>query len=60
MAPGGSRKAAALNHMQALDAGGEGDHYPWKVANHQALDWDKASRAVLEPNEAFCPAAMGG
>jgi ectoine hydroxylase-related dioxygenase (phytanoyl-CoA dioxygenase family) len=33
----GWRKAVS-NHMQEVGAGGEGDHYPWKITEHQGLD----------------------
>jgi hypothetical protein len=28
-------RKAVTNHMQQLGAGGEGDHYPWKVLVNQ-------------------------
>jgi phytanoyl-CoA hydroxylase len=31
-------RKAVTNHMQAVGSGGEGDHYPWKVTEHQGLD----------------------
>jgi hypothetical protein len=28
-------RKAVTNHMQAIGAGGEGDHYPWKLLVNQ-------------------------
>ncbi len=38
-------RKAVTNHMQMTGAGGEGDHYPWKIANHQGLDREKIKSA---------------
>ncbi|HXQ12816.1 MAG TPA: phytanoyl-CoA dioxygenase family protein [Caulobacteraceae bacterium] len=40
----GWRKAIS-NHMQAVGAGGEGDHYPWKITEHQGLDRRRPAKA---------------
>ena len=31
-------RKAVTNHMQKIGAGGEGDHYPWKLTVHQGFD----------------------
>jgi hypothetical protein len=31
--------------MQAVGAGGEGDHYPWKITEHQGLDRRRPAKA---------------
>jgi hypothetical protein len=31
--------------MQAVGAGGEGDHYPWKLTVHQGLDRPRPVKA---------------
>jgi len=28
-------RKAVINHLRAVDAGGEGDHYPWRVKVNQ-------------------------
>jgi hypothetical protein len=33
------------NHMQAIGAGGEGDHYPWKVTVDQRIRRPKDDKA---------------
>jgi phytanoyl-CoA hydroxylase len=40
----GWRKAIS-NHMQAVGAGGEGDHYTWKITEHQGLDRRRPAKA---------------
>lgn len=32
---GARRRKALTNHLQAVGAGGEGDHYPWRVKVNQ-------------------------
>jgi phytanoyl-CoA hydroxylase len=40
----GWRKAVS-NHLQALGAGGEGDHYPWKITVDQRIGQPKPKRS---------------
>ena len=39
---GGRWRKAVTNHFQAIGAGGEGDHYPWKVTVRQGIGERKA------------------
>jgi ectoine hydroxylase-related dioxygenase (phytanoyl-CoA dioxygenase family) len=38
-------RKAVTNHMQAVGAGGEGDHYPWKVTVDQGIRRPKSEKA---------------
>ena len=38
-------RKAVTNHMQAIGAGGEGDHYPWKVTVDQRIRRPKDDKA---------------
>ena len=38
-------RKAVTNHMQKVGAGGEGDHYPWKITEHQGLDRRRPAKA---------------
>ncbi len=39
-------RKAVSNHMQEDGAGGEGDHYPWKLTVHQGFDQRRPAKAV--------------
>jgi ectoine hydroxylase-related dioxygenase (phytanoyl-CoA dioxygenase family) len=39
-------RKAVTNHMQAIGAGGEGDHYPWKLTVHQGFDKVRPAKPV--------------
>lgn len=48
MTPANTGKAwrkAVSNHLQAVGAGGEGDHYPWKITVDQKIGQPKPKRA---------------